>query len=152
MSAEAANYYDILQVSQGAHPEGVRAAYRRLAQRYHPDKMPGNAAADAQRVMAALNEAYAVLSDPQQRARYDQCIAEANLQRRRAHERMLARLDDPGAAWPWYLLFATMTFATTAIGIAVYKNYVPGASAAAPTQSVQAAASPVKAALKLISN
>jgi len=130
MDAEAATYYDLLQVSRRARPEGVRAAYRRLAQRYHPDKMPGNA--NAVRVMAALNEAYAVLSDPQQRARYDEQIAQAQALRQRAHARMLARLDDPGATWPWYLLFATLVFAASAVGVAVYKNYVPGASMAAP--------------------
>lgn len=135
--ARAATYYDLLQVSQRARPEGVRAAYRRLAQRYHPDKMPGNA--DAERVMAALNEAYAVLSDPQQRAHYDDQIAQARSQRRRARERMRANLDDPGAAWPWYLLFATLAFATAAVGVAVYKNYVPGASSGSPSALIQAA-------------
>jgi DnaJ-domain-containing protein 1 len=126
MSAQAATYYEILGVSRRARPDSVRSAYRRLAQRYHPDKMPGNA--QAERVMAALNEAYAVLSDPQQRARYDAWIAEANESRRRAHESYLQRLDDPGAAWPWYLLFATITFCAATIGVTVYKNYVPGAS------------------------
>lgn len=127
MSAQAATYYDLLRVSRRERPDGVRVAYRRLAQKYHPDKMPGNA--DAQRVMAALNEAYAVLSDPRRRALYDQRIADAQLARRRAHLRLLAQLDDPGAAWPWYLLFATIAFATMAIGVSVYRNYVPGASA-----------------------
>jgi curved DNA-binding protein CbpA len=150
MNAEAVTYYDLLRVSHRARPEGVRAAYRRLAQRYHPDKMPSNP--DAQRVMAALNEAYAVLSDPQQRARYDQSIAQAKLQRRRTHEHMLARLDDPGAAWPWYLLFATTAFTAAAVGIAVYKNYVPGASSAMPSASKQAIAAPTRSAFKLISN
>jgi curved DNA-binding protein CbpA len=126
MSAQAATYYDLLRVSRGARPDGVRTAYRRLAQKYHPDKMHGSA--DAQRVMAALNEAYAVLSDPERRALYDRRIADAQLERRRAHLRMLAQLDDPGAAWPWYLLFATIAFAAVAIGVSVYKNYVPGAS------------------------
>ncbi|WP_145979564.1 DnaJ domain-containing protein [Ramlibacter tataouinensis] len=152
MSAETATYYDILQVSRRARPEGVRAAYRRLAQRYHPDKMPGNA--DAQRVMAALNEAYAVLSDPQQRARYDQVIAQAQSQRRLARQHLLERLDDPGAAWPWYLLLATVAFCTAAVGVVAYKNYVPGASTPAHAVSTAAAASPAPASrpLKLVSN
>jgi curved DNA-binding protein CbpA len=150
MSGRVATYYDILRVSPCTRPDVLRASYRRLAQRFHPDKMPGNA--DAERVMAALNEAYAVLSDPQQRARYDELIAEARSRRQLADERMLAHLDDPGAAWPWYLLFATAAFATMAIGIAVYKNYVPGASTAAAATSVQTAASPLKSAFKLISN
>jgi curved DNA-binding protein CbpA len=138
MSAQAATYYEILGVGRSVGPDSLRLAYRRLAQRYHPDKMPGNA--DAERVMATVNEAYAVLSDPRQRARYDEWIARLRDQslesRRRAHESFLARLEDPGAAWPWYLLFATTTFCAAAIGITVYKNYVPGASA--PTPAVQA--------------
>lgn len=130
MSARAATYYEILGVSRRARPDSLRFAYRRLAQRYHPDKMPGNA--DAQRVMAALNEAYTVLSDPQQRARYDEWLDAGLEARRRAHASFIARLEDTGAAWPWLLLFATVTFCTGAIGITVYKNYVPGASSPAP--------------------
>jgi curved DNA-binding protein CbpA len=130
MSARAATYYDLLGLSQRAQPASVRSAYRRLAQQYHPDKMPGNA--NTQHVMAALNEAYAVLSDPQQRARYDERIDEMRQSRRqmerRQHESFVARLDDPGEAWPWYLLFATITFCALVIGVTVYKNYVPGAS------------------------
>src|SRR5688572_29552064 len=76
-SVSTATYYDLLKVDRKAAPERVRAAYRSLAQRYHPDKRPGNA--DAIRVMAALNEAYAVLSDPQKRARYDRSIDGARL-------------------------------------------------------------------------
>jgi curved DNA-binding protein CbpA len=131
MSARAATYYDLLGLSPRAQPASVRSAYRRLAQQYHPDKMPGNA--NAQHVMAALNEAYAVLSDPQQRARYDERIDEMRQSQRRLRESFVARLDDPGAAWPWYLLFATITFCAVVIGVTVYKNYVPGASG--PTAS-----------------
>jgi DnaJ-class molecular chaperone len=132
MSAQAATYYEILGVSRRARPDSLRLAYRRLAHRYHPDKMPGDPG--AARVMAAVNEAYTVLSDPQQRARYDDWIEQSRQSRRRAHESFVARLEDPGAAWPWYLLFATMTFCATAIGVTVYKNYVPGASSPAPVQ------------------
>ena len=133
MSAPTATYYELLGVSRRARPDSLRSAYRRLAQRYHPDKMPGNAGAE--RVMAALNEAYAVLSDPQQRARYDEHLELTQSAHRRAHESFVARLEDPGAAWPWYLLFATLTFCAVTIGITVYKNYVPGASS--PAQVVK---------------
>jgi len=127
MSAEAATYYELLGVSREARPDSVRTAYRRLAQRYHPDKMPGHAG--AQQVMAALNEAYSVLSDPRQRAEYDEHIERttdmARLAEERAREDFLQRLDDPGASWPWLLLFATITFCTLVIGVAVWANYVP---------------------------
>jgi len=135
MSAQAATYYELLGVSRRARSDSVRSAYRRLAQRYHPDKMPGNAS--AQQVMAALNEAYAVLSDPQQRARYDERIGQPRELQRQTRESVIA-LEDPGAAWPWYLLFATITFCAVAIGVPLYKNYVPGASApaASPAQAI----------------
>jgi curved DNA-binding protein CbpA len=135
MSAQAATYYEILGVSRRARPDRVRSAYRRLAQQYHPDKMPGNA--NAQHVMAAVNEAYAVLSDPDRRARYDERIESARARTRLAHERFIARLDDPGAAWPWYLVLATIMFATAAVGISVYKNYVPGATSPAAVKVVR---------------
>jgi DnaJ-class molecular chaperone len=122
MSAQAATYYDVLGVSPAAQPDNLRLAYRRLAQRYHPDKMPGNK--QAEQVMAALNEAYAVLSDPLQRAAYDEYITQPAELDQRAREDFLERLDDPGAAWPWYLLFATITFCVAVIGVTIWVNYV----------------------------
>ena len=67
--------YDNLKVARNATPEVIRAAYRVLAQRYHPDK---NSSPDAVRVMKLLNEAFAVLSDPQSRAEHDAWIDEQN--------------------------------------------------------------------------
>jgi hypothetical protein len=126
-------YYDILQVNRRAAPEGVRSAYRRLAQKYHPDKLPGNA--DAVRVMAMLNEAYGVLSDPGRRASYDQRMEDQRADARRARQRRLAAMEIPQAAWPWYLLFATVAFAMGAVGTVVYKTVAPGvAVVAAPVQ------------------
>jgi tetratricopeptide (TPR) repeat protein len=62
------NLYELLQVSESADPEIIQAAYRRLILRYHPDRSSEpNAAEMTQR----LNDAYAVLSDPIQRAKYD---------------------------------------------------------------------------------
>jgi curved DNA-binding protein CbpA len=144
MTAPIATYYDILRVGRRARPENVRTAYRKLAQKYHPDKMPGNAGAE--RVMAALNEAYAVLSDPERRAIYDQRIGQSRAAARRDQQLILASLDHPGAAWPWYLLFATIAFSAAAVGISVYKGYVPGASVATPTAApaAQPARNPIK--------
>ncbi len=105
MSAQASTYYDLLGVNRHAQPANLRTAYRRLAQRYHPDKMPNNA--KAEQVMAALNQAYAVLSDPDQRAEYDSQIQELEMSRQRSQEHFAEMLEDNGAAWPWYLLFAT---------------------------------------------
>lgn len=68
------NYYRILGVSVDASAEEVKRAYRRLAKELHPDRHPN--APDATAKFQALNEAHAVLSDPEARARYDAaCIA-----------------------------------------------------------------------------
>jgi molecular chaperone DnaJ len=63
------DYYEILGVGRSATEQEIKSAYRRLAVMYHPDKNPGNAEAEDKFKEAA--EAYAVLSDSQQRARYD---------------------------------------------------------------------------------
>jgi len=66
-SNQAADYYEILQISPNAEPETVHRVFRLLAQRFHPDNTEtGN---EAQ--FRLLNDAYRVLSDPEQRARYD---------------------------------------------------------------------------------
>jgi curved DNA-binding protein len=64
---QTSDYYEILQISPNAEPETVHRVYRLLAQRYHPDNTEtGN---DAQ--FRTLTAAYQVLSDPEQRAKYD---------------------------------------------------------------------------------
>jgi curved DNA-binding protein CbpA len=66
-SNQGADYYEILQISPNAEPETVHRVFRLLAQRCHPDNTEtGN---EAQ--FRLLNDAYRVLSDPEQRARYD---------------------------------------------------------------------------------
>jgi len=63
------DFYDILGVSRDADTATIKKAYRRLALRYHPDKNPGDREAEERFKEAA--EAYAVLSDPDKRQRYD---------------------------------------------------------------------------------
>lgn len=63
------NHYEILEVSANASQEVIRAAYRSLMQRYHPDRNPDNAET-ARRAML-VNQAYAVLSDANKRTAYD---------------------------------------------------------------------------------
>lgn len=67
------NHYDTLEVSSRASPEVLRAAYRSLMQRYHPDRHPDDPQAAAR--TAAITEAYDVLSDPARRAAYDEALA-----------------------------------------------------------------------------
>ena len=67
-------HYDNLKVSRTAPLEVIRAAYKSLAQKYHPDKNQGDE--DAARIMKIINESYEILSDPTKRAEHDQWIAQ----------------------------------------------------------------------------
>ena len=68
MSQESwVDYYEVLQVSTNAEPETINRVYRMLAQRFHPDNRESG---DESRFREIL-EAYKVLSDPEERARYD---------------------------------------------------------------------------------
>lgn len=64
------DYYEVLGVERGASEVELKKAYRRLAMKYHPDRNPGDAAAEEQFKEAA--EAYEVLSDAGKRSAYDQ--------------------------------------------------------------------------------
>jgi curved DNA-binding protein CbpA len=64
------DYYRILGVLDDAEDIVIRAAYKALAQRYHPDKWTGNKD-EANKRMSEINEAYGVLSDPVKRKQYD---------------------------------------------------------------------------------
>src|SRR6201988_3911104 len=63
------DYYEVLSVSRTATDQEIKSAYRRLAVKYHPDKNPNDASAEEKFKEAA--EAYSVLSDAEQRQRYD---------------------------------------------------------------------------------
>jgi molecular chaperone DnaJ len=64
------DYYEVLGVDRQADAQALKSAYRRLAMENHPDRNPNNPEADERFKQAS--EAYAVLSDPEKRARYDQ--------------------------------------------------------------------------------
>lgn len=127
-------HYDTLQVERGASGEGVRAAYRRLAQKFHPDKHPGRSAAAA--VMAELNQAYEVLSDPAQRSAYDEWLASEEAPALRAPGFTPDRFG-----WGAWLVFATTSLAVLTVGYVVLATWTPAASAP-PAPAMKRAAAP----------
>ena len=67
--SEKRDYYEVLGVSKDADAKEIKKAYRKLAMKYHPDKNPGDKAAEEK--FKEINEAYEVLSDEEKRSTYD---------------------------------------------------------------------------------
>ena len=68
--ADKRDYYEVLGVARDATEDQIKSAYRKLAMKYHPDRNPGDKAAEEKFKEAA--EAYDVLHDKEKRHRYDQ--------------------------------------------------------------------------------
>lgn len=83
-------YYKILGVEKTASADEIKKAYRKLAVKYHPDKNPGDKAAEAK--FKEVSEAYAVLSDEKKRKEYDMYGA-AGFQQRYSQEDIFRNFD-----------------------------------------------------------
>ncbi len=69
------SFYEILGVEPLASQDQIKSAFRRLARERHPDRFIGAARAQAEKDFQGITEAYNVLNDPKQRARYDQTLS-----------------------------------------------------------------------------
>lgn len=90
-------HYKVLMLAEIADQEIISTVYRKLAQRYHPDV---DSSPEAAQRMAAVNEAYETLRDPEKRRRYDEWLA--SRRDRRASDRLIRQASEVtiGAAGP----------------------------------------------------
>lgn len=114
-------HYQRLGVEPNATADEVRAAYREAARRHHPDARAARGTQGSDDEMAAINEAWRVLSDPRLRARYDADLGDGTDPARPTYEpppqpRLdpLARYQNP-PRFPWRFVLLLMGVATAVI-------------------------------------
>ncbi len=86
----ADDYYSTLGVERNADAATIKKAYRKLAQKYHPDKNPDDKPAEER--FKQITEAYAVLSDPNKRKQYDQ-FGDSGFHQRFSQEDIFRNMD-----------------------------------------------------------
>jgi len=84
------DYYSILGVERNADAATIKKTYRKLAQKYHPDRNPGNK--EAEEKFKQITEAYAVLSDAEKRKQYDQ-FGDSGFHQRFTHDDIFRNVD-----------------------------------------------------------
>jgi hypothetical protein len=137
-----ATHYDTLQVAADASPEDVKTAYRRMAQKYHPDRHQGKEAAAA--VMARINGAYDILSNAERRADYDSALAEIDARRARNRARVAAMVPNLTRS-SWALLFGIAALTFTTLGFVALYSIAPR-QVVSPLRVVSQPAPPVEIA------
>ena len=89
------NYYHILGLTENASPEEIRAAFKRLAVQYHPDKHPGRS--EMEEKFKEVNHAHQVLSDPYEKARFDLKLKYQQFSQNHTYDHSYSR---PAKAYP----------------------------------------------------
>jgi hypothetical protein len=142
------SHYETLRVDRRASPERVRMAYRRLAQKFHPDKHAGKRAAAT--VMVLINQAYEVLSDPAQRAGYDDWLATEEARPQPGGSPAAAAVFVPDRfGWSAWLLWAIVSVAVLTVGFVLLKTMTPS-QAPLPRPSLAAQPAPAEVAQPLV--
>ena len=98
MTKKVHTHYDNLKVARNAPIEVIRAAYRSLSQKYHPDRNPNDP--ESTRIMTLINTSYEVLSDPQKRAEHDDWIRRQEGQGQAAEARSQQKPSEPEIEFP----------------------------------------------------
>jgi curved DNA-binding protein len=104
---EYRDYYEVLGVPKSATQAEIKKAFRRLAKQHHPDSNPGDG--EAERRFKDVNEAHAVLSDPEKRKRYDELGANWQAYQQAGF--------DPNQAGEWSSAFGGTPFGTAPGGM-----------------------------------
>ena len=92
MMATKRDYYEILSINKNASLDEIKKAYRNLALQHHPDRVPQEKKKEAEEKFKDISEAYAVLSDTQKRALYDQ-YGHSGIDQRYAYEDIFKGAD-----------------------------------------------------------
>lgn len=146
-------HYDNLKVARDAPDIVIRAAYKSLSQRFHPDKNQGDER--AARVMAVINQSYEVLSDPAKRAEHDAWIAREEAKLKSTSEKARgdgtqwkATTEPPQAKLPnRNMLAAVPQLAVLGLifgGIALYDTVTPDRPPPAGPKPYRATPTPVR--------
>ena len=118
------DYYSVLGIAPAAKPSEIRAAYRSLMRRFHPDADPGSEAAERSR---EINAAYSVLNSPEKRSAYDATLAE----HRQIRFEPVSAPEEPASMRKRVAAAGAILIAALAAGMIGYALY-PSISAQAP--------------------